>query len=70
MSSTTDALNIVGPYIVEGAVLIFDDYFCFGGDPNFGEAKAFSNWLKKSSLKAIDWFSYSSHGKAFIMVPK
>ena len=70
MSSTENALNIINPFISEGAIFLFDDYFCYGGDPKFGEARAFSDWQINSKFKAIDWFSYSSHGKAFIMVRK
>ena len=71
MSSTKNALNIIDPFISEGAVFLFDDYFCYGGDPKFGEARAsLSDWEINSKFKAVDWFTYSSHGKAFIMVRK
>ncbi|MFH1787250.1 MAG: TylF/MycF/NovP-related O-methyltransferase [archaeon] len=45
--STIPVLNFITDYIQDGTIIIFDDYFCFNGNPNKGERKAFDDWLKK-----------------------
>jgi hypothetical protein len=42
--STRDALNFVTPLLTDGTIIIFDDWFCFRGNPELGEQKAFSEW--------------------------
>ena len=46
--SAKDVLNFITDYIQDGTVLIFDDWFCFKGNPERGEQKAFSEWLDKN----------------------
>lgn len=46
--SARDVLNFITDYIQDGTVLIFDDWFCFRGNPERGEQKAFSEWLDKN----------------------
>ena len=41
-------LNFITDYLVDGSVLIFDDWFCFRGNSNKGEQKAFGEWLRKN----------------------
>lgn len=38
------ALKFIEPLIVDGTVLIFDDWYCFRGNPNLGEQRAFAEW--------------------------
>lgn len=44
--STKVALKFVEPLLVDGTVVIFDDWYCFRGNPNLGEQRAFNEWAK------------------------
>ncbi len=46
--STVDVLNFVGPLLVDGSVIVFDDWFYYRAHPNKGERGAFSAWLKQN----------------------
>jgi len=66
--STVPVLNFITDYVQDGTIILFDDWFCFRGDPNRGEQKAFREWLKKNpSIKAIEYHKYCSHGNSFII---
>lgn len=41
-------LEFVTPLLVDGTVIIFDDWYTFRGDPNLGEQRAFREWLDAS----------------------
>ena len=49
--STKQALNFITPLLTDGTILIFDDWYCFRGNPELGEQKAFTEW----SLSLPDW---------------
>jgi len=66
-SSTQLALNFITPYVQCGTVILFDDFFCFSGNPNKGESKAFHEWIKDNSLISTSWHPYSTHGMSFIL---
>jgi hypothetical protein len=38
------ALKFIEPLLVDGTVLIFDDWYCFRGNPSLGEQRAFREW--------------------------
>lgn len=66
--STVPVLNFVTDYIQDGTILIFDDWFCFRGDPNRGEQRAFREWLENNSLiKATQFHKYGAMGNSFIL---
>lgn len=66
--STVPVLNFITDYVQDGTVLIFDDWFCFKGNPNYGEQKAFKEWLKKNSKIIITEFhKFAWHGNSFII---
>jgi hypothetical protein len=50
-ASTKTALNFVKPLLTDGTIIIFDDWYCFRGDPNLGEQKAFYEWRETTK----DW---------------
>ncbi len=52
------ALEFVTPLLTDGTIIIFDDWFCFRGNPNFGEQKAFNEWL----VTLPDW-SFAQYQK-------
>lgn len=37
-------LKFISPLLVDGTVIIFDDWYCFRGDPSLGEQRAFAEW--------------------------
>lgn len=63
-SSTVDVLNFITPRLVDGAVLLWDDWFCYQGRPDKGERRAFLEWDKKDNCQ--DYFNYAQQGKAMI----
>jgi O-methyltransferase len=44
--STKIVLKFIEPLLVDGTVLIFDDWFCFRGNPDLGEQCAFNEWVQ------------------------
>jgi hypothetical protein len=44
--STRTALKFIEPLLVDGTVLVFDDWYCFRGNPGLGEQRAFREWSK------------------------
>ena len=46
--STVEALKFISPLIVDGSVIIFDDWFYYKGHPERGEQGAFRAWLKSN----------------------
>lgn len=66
--STVPVLNFITDYVQDGTVLIFDDWFCFRGDPNRGERKAFKEWLDKNpSIKVSEFRKFDWGGNSFII---
>lgn len=66
--STVPVLRFITDYIVDGTILIFDDWYCFGGRPDRGEQKAFSEWLARNpTIKAVPWHSTSWKSQSFIL---
>ena len=43
--SAKAVLNFIKPLLVDGTVIIFDDWYHFKGNPDLGEQKAFKDWL-------------------------
>jgi len=69
-SSTKDLLKFVKPLLVNGSVILFDDWYCF--KPNTtdsrGEQKAVQEFLEiNKNLKFIPWKTYSTFGQSFFV---
>jgi len=43
-ASARTALEFVKPLLTDGTILVFDDWYCFRGNPNLGEQRAFTEW--------------------------
>lgn len=55
----------------EGTIVLMDDYFCYKGNPNKGEARAFREFLDKSEKwSAQHYRSYGTFCNSFILYPK
>ncbi|MFC1752959.1 TylF/MycF/NovP-related O-methyltransferase [Thermoproteota archaeon] len=66
--STVPVLDFITGYVQNGTILIFDDWFCFRGDPDKGQQRAFREWLSKNtSITASEFHKYSWHGNSFIL---
>jgi hypothetical protein len=48
-SSTKTVLNFVTPFLQDGTIIVFDDWFHFRGNPNLGEQKAFHEWRGRAT---------------------
>jgi hypothetical protein len=44
-ASAKTALEFVKPLLTDGTIIIFDDWYCFRGNPNLGEQRAFNEWI-------------------------
>lgn len=52
----------------DGCVLMFDDYNCFKANPNYGERRAFREFLEgQSRFTASPWFTYGFNGAAYFL---
>lgn len=66
--AAVDVLNFITPYVVDGTIIIFDDWFCFRGNPSHGEQKAFRDWLKKNPrFSATEFHKFNWKGNSFII---
>ncbi len=69
--STVSVLNFITDYIVDGTVLIFDDWFCFKGSAERGEQKAFNELIEKTpSIRAVEYHKFNWRGNSFIISKK
>lgn len=64
--STIQSLDFMTDRIVDGAILMFDDWFIFKGRPDKGEQRAFHEWKERSGLMFNEYFRYHWAGIAFI----
>lgn len=66
--STVPVLNFITPYIQNGTVLIFDDWYSYKGRLDHGEAKAFEEWLDAHpSIQATEYHKAGRTMMSFIM---
>lgn len=65
--STKDVLKFIKPFLQEGTIVSFADWYMFKGNPNYGEQKAFHEFLKKEKdLFFTDFPSTGLGSKSFI----
>ena len=66
--STVPVLDFIKPYLIDGSIVIFDDWYCFANREERGEQKAFMEWLERNrDLKATPYKEFGWDGKAFII---
>jgi hypothetical protein len=66
--STNDVLAFAAGNLSDGGILAFDDWFCFNGDPEKGEQKAF--WEYKTAhpeLLFAEYLKFGWHGNSFLV---
>lgn len=73
-SSTKDLLKFVKPLLVNGSLILFDDWYCFVPDikkssiGGVGEQKAVEEFLEiNKNIKLIPWKTYSTFGQSFFV---
>jgi O-methyltransferase len=67
-SSTKDVLSWLTSLVAEHSVLLFDDWYSFGASPEFGQQKAFREFLEKNPHYVAEPFiEFEDHGKSFIL---
>ena len=54
------ALRFVGPLLTDGTVIVFDDWYCYRGNPGLGEQKAFNEW--KTTMPEWVFSEYQKEG--------
>jgi hypothetical protein len=66
--STRDALAHAAPALEDGAMLMFDDWFHYRGDPRKGQSRAFAEFLSAHpEWIATSYRTYSTFCHAFIL---
>ena len=66
--STVSVLDFVTDIIVDGGVIVFRDWYCYGGDPGAGEQRAVVEWLERHrELELIPYRPLSWNGESFIV---
>lgn len=67
-SSTKDVLRFITPLLVDGSILIFDDWYAFKGSPFKGERLATFEWLQENpNIVLSEFASRGAHQRAFIV---
>jgi O-methyltransferase len=67
-ASTVPVLNFLSDVLVDGAVLIFDDWFCFKARPERGEQLACSEWLQANpQIRLVPYQNFGWAGRSFIV---
>jgi hypothetical protein len=65
--STEPVLDFIAPHIVDGTVIVFDDWFYYRGDPARGEAGAYGRWLERHPELRATELTRSYPAVAFIL---
>jgi O-methyltransferase len=65
-ASTAPVLEFARDFLQHGTVLVFDDWFCFHGDPERGERRAFREFRERYPHLVFEEFLQTSEIKAFI----
>jgi hypothetical protein len=66
--STLPVLDFLTDYVQEGTILMFDDWYCFRGNPGRGEQRAFREWLARNpSIRAVEYHRFGWQGNSFIL---
>jgi hypothetical protein len=67
-ASTVLVLDFLTDLLVDGSVLIFDDWYTFKGRPDRGEQRATAEWLRRNPrLRLVPYRSFSWSGQSFIV---
>jgi predicted O-methyltransferase YrrM len=66
-SSTVPVLEFLTDKLVQGAILAFDDWYCYDS-PQKGERRAVNEWLEKNpTIELLEYNNFHWAGKSFIV---
>jgi hypothetical protein len=65
-ASAVPALELARPFLQRGTVIVFDDWFCFHGDPEKGERRAFREFRERHAGLRFEEFVRTGEVQAFI----
>jgi len=65
-SSTISALEFSRDFLQKGTIIVFDDWFCFYGDPDKGERRAFGEFRVRHPELIFEDYIQTNEAKAFI----
>jgi O-methyltransferase len=66
--STVPVLDYLTDRLVPGAVLAFDDWYCFRGARDRGESRACAEWLERNpDISLVRWREFHWAGQAFLV---
>jgi O-methyltransferase len=65
--SSLEALNFITDLYVDGSIVIFDDWFGFRGNPNYGEQRAFRDWSIRHRVKHSEFARVGGQSMSFIL---
>ena len=67
-ASAVSVLGFVKDILEDGAILAFDDWFCYRGSPRRGEQRAFAEFAEAhAELSFSEYLTFGWHGKSFIV---
>ncbi len=66
--STAAVLRFAKDFLQRGTVLVFDDWFCFYGDPERGERRAFKEFTQQNPTFVFQDYIQTNEAKAFIFL--
>jgi len=67
-ASTVPVLKFICDYLVDGTVILFDDWHCFKSDPDKGEQRACREWLSRHpNIKLTQYKAFEGFGQSFIV---
>ncbi len=62
------ALELLTPHLVQGSLIIFDDYDAFGADPTMGERLALTEWVEAhTDIEVEPYRNYGTYGRSFLV---
>ena len=65
--STRDVLAFIAPFLRDGTVICFDDFYNYRGRSDLGEQRAFGQFREAHpELPFIDYMPYSPLGMSFV----
>lgn len=67
-ASTIPVLNFAKDFLQVGTIIVFDDWFCFHGDPDRGERKAFREFREANPSLHFEEFVRNSESCSFVYV--
>lgn len=70
-SSSKDVFAFLDKIVTTGTWLLLDDYWTYRGSPNFGQRKAFDEWMASSSRIGTTFYgNYNGFSRAYICYEK